>query len=121
MKGSTINAVAGLGLGGGTAGGDNIGSIRVELTEPDSRALRNNELTKAWKERLKMEPGIEALTITEQRGGPPGRDLEIRLTGPNAQELKSAALALQTHITSIKGVSNPSDDLPYGQEQLILK
>jgi len=121
MKGSTINAVAGLGLGGGTAGGDNIGSIRVELTEPDSRALRNNELTKAWKERLKMEPGIEALTITEQRGGPPGRDLEIRLTGPNAQELKSAALALQTHLTSIKGVSNPSDDLPYGQEQLILK
>lgn len=121
IKGSTVNAVAGLGLGGGTAGGDNIGSILVELTEPDSRAMRNAELVKAWNSKLQMEPGIESITITERRGGPPGRDLEIQLTGSNASELKSAASALKTHLTSIKGVSTPSDDMPYGQEQLILK
>jgi multidrug efflux pump subunit AcrB len=104
---------------GGSAKGDQLGALKLELTPPDARTVRNDELIKAWRERLTLPAGLEGFTITSRRAGPPGRDITVRLTGIDANELKSAALELSEALKGISGVTEVEDDLAYGREQLI--
>ncbi|MFP4061701.1 MAG: efflux RND transporter permease subunit [Halochromatium sp.] len=108
------------GAGSGSAA-DQLGSLQIELVEPDLRAVRNNELIRAWRARIDRPAGLESLNITARRVGPPGRDLTIRLTGASAEQLKRAALALSETLTGIDGVLEVEDDMPYGREQLIYR
>jgi len=115
-------AKAGGGHGGGLgASGDQLGSLKVELTPPDERDVRNDELIRAWRERIRMPAGMEALTITSRRAGPPGRDLSVRLTGGSSEQLKEAALALSEALNGLPGVGEVEDDMAYGREQLIYR
>ena len=59
---------------GVSARGDQYGSIRLELVDPDQRSTRNREIIEAWKSRLPQVPGIENIAILEPRAGPPGSD-----------------------------------------------
>jgi multidrug efflux pump subunit AcrB len=68
---------------------------------------------------VRKPAGLETLTISEQRGGPPGRDIDIRLYGWNAKKVKAAANELQAVLRTLTGVSGIEDDMPYGQEQWI--
>ena len=54
--------------------GDQFASLRVQLVEPDGRDTRNTEFIAAWRERIELAPGLETLSLTEVRAGPPGRD-----------------------------------------------
>ncbi|MGI9335682.1 MAG: efflux RND transporter permease subunit [Gammaproteobacteria bacterium] len=105
------------GRGGDT--GDQFGSLTIELLEPDQREVRNGELIAAWRARIVEPPGLELLTIKERRPGPPGRDVDVRLTGSSAAELKAAALELGAVLSTVPGTNGIEDDMPYGQEQLI--
>jgi multidrug efflux pump subunit AcrB len=99
--------------------GDQFGSVVIELSPSDQRSVRNGEFIKAWREHIEVPPGMESFTITARQAGPPGRDLNVRLTGPRADDLKQAALALAEGLKTIPGVGEIEDDLPYGREQLI--
>ena len=99
--------------------GDQYAQLFVELQEPDHREVRNPEILNAWRERVPVAPGIESLTILERRGGPPGRDVDVRLTGNNADDNKAAAIQLSETLKTIAGVVGVEDDMPYGQQQLI--
>lgn len=99
--------------------GDQYAQLFVELEEPDHRDVRNPEFLEAWRERVPTAPGIESLTIIERRGGPPGRDVDVRLTGNSAAGNKAAALELSETLQTIAGVIGVEDDMPYGQQQLI--
>ena len=101
--------------------GDQFASLRVQLVEPDHRATRNTEFIAAWRERIELAPGIESLSVTEVRPGPPGRDIEVSLTGTDAGDLKAAALDVAAVLTAVPGVSGIEDDMPFGQEQLIVR
>jgi multidrug efflux pump subunit AcrB len=105
------------GPGGGIA--DQLGALQVELTPSDTRSVRNQEFIRTWREHINLPPGLEQLTITSRRVGPPGRDVTVRLTGSNAQQLKLAALELTTALAAMPGVLEVEDDLAYGREQLI--
>jgi multidrug efflux pump subunit AcrB len=109
------------GGGGVSASGEQLGGLKVELTPPDQRTVRNEELIAAWRERLTLPAGLEALTIIPRRMGPTGRDLTIRLTGGDATTLKAAALKLGTSLGGMPGVTEVEDDLPYGREQLVYR
>jgi multidrug efflux pump subunit AcrB len=111
-------AGAGHGSGRGIAG-EQLGALEVELLPPDVRKIRNEELVRAWRERIRMPAGLEGFTITSRRAGPPGRDLTVRLDGGSAERLKEAALALSEVLEGTPGVSEVADDLAYGREQLI--
>ncbi len=104
-----------------TARGDQYGSIKVELIEPDKRRVRNSVFIDGWKQRVRLPPGIESFSIFERRPGPPGRDVEVRLQGQNAARLKEAALELGELLDSMPGVTGVDDDLPFGPEQLIYR
>lgn len=112
----------------GTAGGisasqvdDRFASIQVELTSPDQRDVRNPTFINAWREKIVLPAGIETFTISERRGGPPGSDIDIRLTGGNTDTLKAAAKEVTEALRGYPGVSAIEDDLPYGQSQLIYR
>lgn len=111
-----------VGVGPGTErSGDAFGAVLVELTSPDRREVSNAEFIRAWQGRLPRVPGLETFAVGARIGGPPGRDLEIRLTGSDAASLKAAALDLTEVLNDYAGVSAVEDDMPFGREQLIYR
>jgi multidrug efflux pump subunit AcrB len=101
--------------------GDQFGTVVVELVEPDRRSVRNPDFIQAWRQRVELPPGIESFAISERRGGPPGRDIDVRLVGLDARALKAAALELAEILSTVPGVGDVQDDMPFGQEQLIYR
>ena len=55
------------------------GSMVVELVTADKRTIRTNEFIKVWKKNVNETAGLEKINIRAPRGGPPGRDLDVRL------------------------------------------
>jgi len=104
-----------------TTSGDNRGKLQVELVASERRSVRTKDIIAAWRAELPNLAGIERIALTEQRGGPPGRDLDVRLTGGTPRELKAAALEVRDLLLSFDGVSDVEDDLPYGKQELILE
>ena len=101
--------------------GDQLAAIMVELSPSDEREVRNERFLATWREKLGAVAGIEMLTFTARQSGPPGRDLNVRLMGDDADRLKAAALELAESMKSIAGVSETEDDMPFGREQLIYR
>ena len=101
--------------------GDQFATLRVQLVGPDDRETRNTEFIAAWHERIDPAPGLESLSLTEARPGPPGGDVEVSLTGSNPDALKAAALEIAAVLATVPGVSGIEDDMPFGQEQLIVR
>lgn len=99
--------------------GDQLGSLMVELVSADHRDVRNQTFIRAWRERISLPAGIDRLSITERTGGPPGKDVNVRLTGDDPTRLKEAADALGVMIASVNGVLSTEDDMAWGREQLV--
>ncbi|RMJ02719.1 putative efflux pump membrane transporter TtgB [Marinobacter litoralis] len=108
-----------LGAEGSSRSGDELGSMLVELVPSDRRSVRNPEFIREWRSRLNLPAGLDALNINERQAGPPGRDVNIRLTGNNANDLKKAADELAQALSTLPGVLDVEDDMPWGREQLI--
>ncbi|MFN2361904.1 MAG: efflux RND transporter permease subunit [Marinobacter sp.] len=107
------------GAEGTTRTGDELGSIMVELVPSDRRGVRNPEFISAWRDRLSGPAGLDNLSISERQSGPPGKDVNVRLTGENAVDLKQAAESLNESLRTLPGVLDTEDDMPWGREQLI--
>jgi len=101
--------------------GDQYASIQAELSSPDTRIIRNTELIASWEEKIPAIDGLEQLSITSPRGGPPGRDIDIFLRNAPPDALKAAAEEVAQALRSYDGVSNIQDDLPYGKQQFIYR
>ena len=114
--GSTVAVEAGAG-----AQGDQLASVLVQLVPSEQRRVRNEQFLAAWRRHLKPAAGIESLAFSARRAGPPGRDLNVRLTADDALTLKDAALDLAQGLEGIAGVSDMTDDMPYGREQLFYR
>ena len=67
------------------------GGLIVELETADKRKIRTPDFIDGWRQEINLKPGLKTLTIQQARGGPPGRDVDVRLLGPDIQVLKTAA------------------------------
>ncbi len=99
--------------------GSQYAMLQVELVASDKRDIRNTAIIRAWRSHLNIPPGVEQFSINSPRGGPPGKDIDIFLTGANAITLKHAAMDLRHQLKKFDGLSNIIDDLPYGRQQYI--
>ena len=100
--------------------GDHYGTLKVILTG-ELEGPPNNIIIDAWRNKIQLPGGIEKFSIRQEKGGPPSKPIEIKLTGGNAETLKAASLELQNALRRYPGVSNIDDDLPFGAEQLVVK
>ncbi len=99
--------------------GERFGSMQLELVSPDHRSVRNKDFIREWRKHITLPAGIETFTLSERRTGPPGSDIDIRLSGASAETLKQAGQDITEALKQFTGVSAIEDDMPYGQEQLI--
>lgn len=93
--------------------------MMIELVPSDRRPVRNPEFINEWRSRLALPAGLDNLAISERQAGPPGRDVNVRLTGDSSQNLKLAAEELAQALSTLPGVLDVEDDMPWGREQLI--
>lgn len=108
----------------GSAGrsvGDNLAQIRVQLTSSEVRTIRTSDVVKAWREAVPKMAGAKRIAIFATRGGPPGRDLDLEITGGDVASLKEAATRVIPLMSSLDGVSGVADDLPYGKPELVME
>jgi len=101
--------------------GDHIGGVTVELQASDERDVRTDALMDAWRAEVRPVAGMDTLTILAAQGGPPGRDVDVRLSGKDITALKMASLEVQTLLKRYPGVSSIEDDLPYGKLEAIIE
>lgn len=104
-----------------TRSGDRFAMLRLELAAPDARTVRNEQFMQHWQDRIRLPAGVENFEMYSPSGGPPGRDIEVRLRGDDIHALKAAAEELANELRSRKGVYAISDDTPYGREQIIYR
>ncbi|MTH95957.1 efflux RND transporter permease subunit [Roseibium sp. RKSG952] len=119
-EGLVVSSYATLGQAGNNRG-DNFANINVQLTRSEERTIRTPDIVRAWRAALPDMATTSRVAIAERRGGPPGRDLDIRLTGASLQDLKAAALELQEELSGYPGTSAVADDLPYGKPELLIE
>jgi multidrug efflux pump subunit AcrB len=101
--------------------GDHAGGYTVELISGDLRDVHNAEFIRAWRDEVEVLPGVERLNVIDlSAGGPPGRDLDIRLSGAPLRVLKAAAAELQTRVADIPGIDSVADNLPWGKQELVM-
>ncbi len=109
------------GEGNARRSGDHIGGVRAELIDPDQRRIRNRDIIAAWRAKLPARPAIESISIIEPRAGPPGEDINIKISGANIAQVKRAAQKLTDALSRIPGVSGIGDDAPFGRAQMVLQ
>jgi len=100
---------------------DTIGGLAVELKPADQRRIRNTELLPAWRAAVRHLPGLDTLTLRAAHGGPPGRDVDVKLSGDSVASLKAAAEEVRLLLARYPGVSAISDNLPWGKPETILR
>ncbi|MEM0906573.1 MAG: efflux RND transporter permease subunit, partial [Pseudomonadota bacterium] len=100
--------------------GDNLATLQVQLTASEVRTVRTPQIVRAWRQAVPDIAGIRFVSVAERRGGPPGRDVHLTLSGKSASELKTAATEAAAAIAAIPAVSGVSDNLPYGKSEIAL-
>ena len=104
----------------GTAG-DHVGGVVVELAPTDGRTITSAEFIAAWRDEITFVPGVESMTIVPAQGGPPGREIDVRLSGEDPASLKAAAAEVARLLVRYPGVSDVNDNLPFGKQETILE
>jgi len=104
------------------AGGDHIGSFVIEFVPSDQRNVRNLAFLREWEKETRAVAGVENLVMLERSaGGPPGKDLDIRLYGAELETLKAAAMQIRSQLRNIPGVMAIEDNLPWGKQEIVLE
>ena len=103
--------------------GQHLGAMVVELVSSDARKTQVSDLMRLWKKKLNRPPGLESLTMSSKRQGPPGKDIDIRILSNNndMHQIKLVTNEVKHLLAQYDGISDIYDDIPWGKEELVLK
>lgn len=93
----------------------------IELITADQRSVRVDDFVEAYKAEIKPIAGVERLVVRAPTGGPPGRELDIRIMGDDLDKLKQAAQDIIQIADAIPGTSDVEENLNYGAEERIIR
>ncbi len=100
---------------------DTVGVVVVQLVDSDKRDVRTEAFVQAWRDGNGPIVGADVLTIRAATGGPPGREIDVRLSGDSLDELKASARRVKALLASYPGVSAIEDNLAYGNREMQLR
>ncbi|MEM6635868.1 MAG: efflux RND transporter permease subunit [Pseudomonadota bacterium] len=116
-----VGGTTGRGLAGSdTKTPDQLGSIAVELIDPDLRPYSSREFVAELNEAIVRHPMVETLSFRGWRSGPGGDSLEVVFSGASSATLKAASEALKQAVEVFPEVSAVEDNLAYDKEELVL-
>ncbi|WP_404366203.1 efflux RND transporter permease subunit [Marinobacter sp.] len=101
--------------------GPHVATVMTDLLTAETRTLGLTTLTDRWYREIGEIPGLIALNIQEPGFGPAGIPIEVRLQGPDLEDLKAASRYLASEVASYNGTFNVLDDLRPGKPQRILE
>ena len=91
--------------------GAHVATVTVDLLDSEIRTSRIDDVIALWRAETGELADIISMKFIESQTGPAGLAFDIRLTGDDLGELKSAALELTGWLGGYRGTSNLSDDL----------
>jgi len=101
--------------------GPHVATITVDLLDSESRSSRIDDVIERWRKETGDLADVISVKFAESQIGPAGLAFDIRLTGDDLDELKSAALELTTWLGGYRGTSNLADDLRPGKPELRIR
>ncbi len=104
-----------------TAFGDERALIYAELTASEDRTVRTRDIVSQWEKNIPDIAGLRYAFVRERRGGPPGRDIDIRLQNADPEVLKLAAMEVRQALEQYAGISRARDDLFYNKQELLIE
>lgn len=104
---------------GGNGGSSNTGSVRFEITPPQSREteITSSELAKEWRNLIGAIPGAESVTYRAERGRS-SDPIDVQLSGASLEELQTVAEKIKTHLATYTTVFDIADSLSNGKQEL---
>ena len=97
-------------------------SIQTQYAFEETRTVAPQAFADQWREKIVRPPYVEQFWLGVeggQNGGQP--DIGLVLRGKDLPSLKTGAEELSSALAGYPGVSNVTDNLPYGKEQLIFE
>ncbi|MDH3744535.1 MAG: efflux RND transporter permease subunit [Acidobacteriota bacterium] len=101
-------------------GGSHLGEVTMELTPSEERTLSSTEIANRWRERVGAVPDAVELSFTSSLFSA-GEAINIELTGPDIDELRSISARLKTELASYPGVQDVADSFRIGKRELELR
>ncbi len=102
-----------------------LGQLVVELQESDAReragGRSSNELLAVYREFTRTLPEINAVRWLALNGGPGGKDVVVRISGAETEELVEVASLVREEVSSYQGVFDLDDDYDAGQREVQLR
>jgi len=105
----------------GSLKGDHLGGIHVELVASDYRDIRTADFIEVWRKEITPLPGIDRVSLAAPATGPPGKEIDVRLSNGATTALKAAAEEVQALLERLPGISDVEDNLPWGKSEVILQ
>lgn len=105
-----------------SSSGPHLATVSVDLLTTEERSAGLERIKTAW--RQATGDVVDALTVSivePSAGGPAGRAIEVKITGDDLAELDEAAQSMTAWFRQFEGVSNLSDDLRRGKEEVQLQ
>lgn len=106
---------------GSTVSASNIGSMFVELSKSEVRDSNAFEISRRWREAIGAVPGARKLTIRGNAGGPTGLPVDIRLTGPDFEDLRNAANKVRRQLAEYKGLYDIRDTFTESKKEIKIR
>lgn len=102
--------------------GEQYAALEVQYAYEEDRNMAPSAFVKRWQDLVERPVYVEQLTIGVEGGANNGQaDITFILRGNAIDKLKQGAEELSTLLASYPGVSNVTDNLPYGKEQIIFE
>ena len=104
---------------GGRGGASNTGSVRFEITPPESRelAITSSELVKEWRNLIGPIPGAESITFRAEIGRS-SDPIHVQFKANSLETLKEVTDKVKVKLATYPTVFDITDSLSNGKEEL---